>query len=88
MAADDFCGGMNHNIGAVINRTEQQGGGYCVIHNQGNTVIMGDSGNGFKICNVICGISNGFHIKQPRVFVYGIQVICRVGRIYKPRFYA
>ena len=61
VASDKLCGGMYHDIGAVLNGTDQircrKGG----IHHQRNMMPVGNFRQVLQVCQVGVGISQGLH---------------------------
>ena len=62
VTADELGGGVNHNVGAVLDGPDQVGGAEGVVDDQGQTVLVGDGGDGVNVGNIGVGIAQGLQI--------------------------
>ena len=60
MAAQEFGGGMHHDIGAPFDRPDQVGRGQGVVHDQRHARVMGDFGHGLDVGDDAAGIGDAF----------------------------
>ena len=83
VAADEFGGGMYHDIRAVFNGAEIIGRCEGVVHNQRDAVAVGDSCDRSQVNDVGVGIAQGLGVDQLRVFLDCRLKILRLRRVYK-----
>ena len=57
MPANEFCGGMYHNISAMFDRANQIRSTECIVDNQRDFMTMSDFGNSININNIGVRIS-------------------------------
>ena len=86
MSAEELRCGMNHNVSAMLDRTDQIRGSEGIVDYQGKSVLMCDLGNCIDIGNVGIRISEGLQIDGSgvffdRTFHFG-EIVC----IYKRSF--
>ena len=62
MTADEFCGGVNNYICAVLKRTNKVGRAEGVVNNKRQTVRMSDFCKLVNIRNITVWITQGFNI--------------------------
>ena len=67
MSADKFGGGMNNNIGPVLDRTDQVRCTERIIHYQRNIMTMGHLRHSIDIGNIRIGITERFDIHRFRI---------------------
>ena len=52
--------GVNHDAGSMLNRTGEVGGGKGTVHNQGNSMIVGNFGNRIQVGHIKPWVAHGF----------------------------
>ena len=61
MTADEFGGGMNYDVGSVLDGSYQIRSAECVVYYDGDAVPVRDLGNGVDIRNVAVGVAERFN---------------------------
>ena len=78
MTTDEFRGAVHHNIGTMLDRTDQKRS-ESVVHDEYNAMLVGDFGNRIKIGDIRIRIAQSlcidyFGVRTDGLFE-GIQVI-------------
>ena len=80
VATDEFCCGMNNDICAVLNGTDQVWGAEGIIDDQRQAVLVRDGCNGIDIGDIAVGVAQSFQIDGLGVGLDGIlhlsQIVC------------
>ena len=83
MAADELGGGMDDNVGTVLNGTDQVRGAEGVVDDQGQAVTVGNGGNGIDIGNVGVGVAQGLNVDGLGVGLDSALHLCQVVGIHE-----
>ena len=62
VAAEEFSGRMDHDIGAVLDGANEIGGAEGVVHHQGQTVFVRERGQRVEIGDIAVGVAERFHV--------------------------
>ena len=62
MAADVFCGGLDDDVGTVLDGADEGGGGAGVVDDEWEAVLVGDVGEGANVGDVELGVAEGFGV--------------------------
>ena len=81
MAADELGQGVDDDIGAVLQRLEQVGGGNGIVHHERDAGVMGDLGNGFKVIHIVFRIAHRLHVDQAGIVIDSLTDVLRIGSI-------
>ena len=71
MAADELRGGVDDDVGAVLERTEEARRAERVVHDDGQAVLVGDLGDGVDVGDVGVGVAEGLEVDERRVVLDG-----------------
>ena len=83
MAANEFRRGMDHDIGAMLNRPQQIRRGKGAVHHKRNFMFMRNFGDCVNVHQVGVRIAKRFDIKQLRVRPDGVFKVCSIIGIHK-----
>ncbi len=72
VAAEEFCGRMYHDVGAVLDRAAEVGGGESVVYDEECSVAVGCGGDGVEVGDVAVGVAEGLAIDYLGVGAYGL----------------
>ena len=78
VAADELGGGVNNDICAVLNGTDQVRGAEGVIDDQRQAVLVRDGRNGVDIGDITVGVAQSFQIDRLGV---GLDSVLHLGQI-------
>lgn len=62
MAANELGGGVDHNVSAVFNGTDQIGGAECIIDYQRQSIFVSNVSNGVNVRNITVGVAQGLNV--------------------------
>ena len=71
MAAQELGGGMDHDVGAVLDGPDQVGGAESVVDDQRQAVAVGQIGQGVDVGNVGVGVAQGLDVQGLGVVLNG-----------------
>ena len=83
MAADELGGGVDHDVGSVLNGPDQVGGAKGVVDDQGQTVLVGDLRDGVNVGNIAVGVAQGLQIDGLGVGLDGALHLRQIMGIHK-----
>jgi len=69
MTAHEFRHGMDDDVGAIFKRSQKNRRGNCVVNNEGNAVLMSDTGDAFDVCDIARGVTDTLAIDSPSLVV-------------------
>ena len=72
MPADELGGGVNDDVGPMLDGPDEIGGAEGVIHHHRQPVLVGDGGDGVQIGDVAVGVAQGLQIDGPGVGLDGV----------------
>ena len=78
MAADELGGGVDHDVCAVLDGTDQVRGAEGVINDQRQAVLVGDGCNGVDVGDVAVGVAQGLQIDGLGV---GLDGVLHLGQV-------
>ena len=78
VSADELGRGMHHDIRAVLKRAEEVRGAEGVVDHDGQTVLLGDFGNGVDVGNVGVRVAERFKVNDGGVVFDGAFDLCEV----------
>ena len=83
MAADEFGGGVDHDVRPVFNGPDKVGRTEGVVDHQGQAVLMGDVRDGVDVRDVAVGIAQGLQIDGLGVVLDGSLQLGQVVGIHE-----
>ena len=83
MSANEFGGGMYHDISAVLNRANQIRCAKGIVNHQRQTMPVGNFCNGVDIRNITVRIPQRLQINRPRIFPNSSLHFRQVMYVYK-----
>ena len=78
VAADELGGGLDHHVGAVLQRAEQVRGGEGVVDDHRQMMLVGDGGDGFEVRQVGVRIAEGLEVDELGVLLDGVLKLLRI----------
>ncbi len=78
VAADELGRGFDHDVGAVLQRTEQVRGGEGVVHDHRKVVLVRDGGDGLEVRQVGVRVAEGLEVDELGVLLDGVLELLRV----------
>ena len=88
MAAQEFGGRVDHEIGAVLDGPQEVRGRKGIVHNQHDAVSVGDFRGSVDVREIRAGIAHGFDVDSLRLLRNGALDVRDVGGIHKRRGHA
>ena len=67
MPTYEFCGGVNHDVRPVFQRTHEIGSRQGVVHHEGNAVVMSHLGDSVEVEHVTLGVTQRLRVEGLRV---------------------
>src|ERR1051326_2675316 len=86
MATQELGGGINRDVNAVIERTEQNRRENGVVHKDRKLVGVGDIADNLKVRHVVFGIADGFQKHEAGVLVDKLMDLFGMVRVEEPYF--
>ena len=83
VAADELGGGLHHDVGAVLDGTDQVGGAEGVVDDQGQAVLVGDGGNAVNVGHFAVGVAQGLDVDGLGVGLNGLFKVLDVQRVHE-----
>ena len=81
VAADELGRGLDHDVGAVLQRAEQVRGGEGVVDDHRQMMLVGDCGDGLEVGQVGVWIAEGLEVDELGVLLDGVLEVLRNLRI-------
>ena len=78
MAADELGGGLDHHVGAVLQRAEQVRSGEGVVHDHRQVMLVGDFGDCLEVRQVGVRVAEGLEVDELGVLLDGVLELLRV----------
>ncbi len=88
MPGDELGEGIDHDVRTVFEGAEQVRGCHGVVDHEGDSRIMGDTGNGLEVIHVVFRVSHRFGVNQPGVFIQRRANVFRIGSVDELHSYA
>ena len=83
MAPKKFCSGMYHNIRSVLDGTDEIRCAEGIVHNKRNAMSVGKGRQRVDIGDVAVGISQGFDVDRPCIFLDRSLHLVKIMDIHK-----
>ena len=83
MAADEFRGGRDHHVGAVLNRAQQVGRREGVVHDERKIVLVRDGGPALDVEYVGIRVAERLRVEELGVVLDGGFDSVEVGRVHE-----
>ena len=78
MAADELGRGLDHDVGAVLQRAEQVRGGEGVVDDHRQMMLVGNCGDGLEVGQVGVRIAEGLEVDELGVLLDGVLELLRI----------
>ncbi|MNJ73791.1 hypothetical protein D3C77_706320 [compost metagenome] len=83
MSANELRGGMDYDIGSVLDRLQQVRAWKCVVYDKWNAMLMSNRSYRFDIKDIAFRITDRLRVQSFGLVRYRRPEIVRVGRIHK-----
>ena len=78
VAADELGGGLDHHVGAVLQRAEQVRSGEGVVHDHRQVMLVGDFGDCLEVRQISVRVAEGLEVDELGVLLDGVLELLRV----------
>ena len=78
VAADELGGGLDHHVGAVLQRAEQVRSGEGVVHDHRQVMLVGDFGDCLEVRQISVRVAEGLEVDELGILLDGVLELLRV----------